>query len=379
MFLPIVLCDLDAAFLGFELLRHPQLAAAPVIVGGAAAQRGVVATASYEARAFGIRSGMATAEALRRCPHATFLPVDMRYYQEMSHRFRDVVTRGVAVWEPVALDEVYLDLNGQRESFPDTAAFACALQRSVQDELGLHCSVGASGGRALAKLACELLAKPGGVALLPPQEAHGVLGSRPVGVLPGIGPATEATLTRYGISTCGRLAALSDDLVVALLGQRGPVLRDLARGVDPSRPQVPGGPRSISVEETFATDLRGPDAPRSALVSLAWELGLRLGAEGLAPREVGLVWRTADFRDHSRQRTLAQPVRTRMELRLAALGLWQQADVRQPVRLLGIRAGHLVHRPRPLLPEDRLEAVLGDLEAQGRGLRPAALLRRDPR
>ena len=374
MFVPVVLCDLDAAYLGFELLRRPELRGRCVIIGGSPQRRGVVCTASYEARRFGVHSAMGTAEALRRCPEALVLPVDMPYYAQMAKRFRAVATRGVPVWEPVALDEVYIDLSGLERSLPDTAAFCADLRQRVRDELGLSCSVGASVGRALAKVVCELRAKPGGVALLPGEAAAGFLAPLPVGVLPGVGPQTDAALGRYGIRTCGQLALTPADWLTRLLGVRAEELRDLAAGIDLSRPRPPGPPKSLSVDETFASDLRSPVEVRRALAALSWELGARLAVEGLWPCAVGLHWRTSRFVDHSRQQTLPAPVQSRQALRAIALRLWQAADVREPVRLLGIQAGRLTARQGGLLPEDRLERVLGELEADGLRLVPASLL-----
>jgi len=374
MFLPVVLCDLDAAFLGFELLRRPELRGRPVVIGGTPEGRGVVATCSYEARAFGVRSAMSAAEAVRRCPSATFLPVDMPYYQGMSRRFREAVTRGVAVWEPVGLDEVYLDLRGQERECPDTDAFCRGIQRRVRDELGLPCSLGVSTGRSLAKLACELLAKPGRVALLPPEAAAGVLSGQAVHVLPGVGKATGDVLRRYGIHTCNDLAAAPDAAVAHWLGGRGAEIRDVARGIDHSRVVPPGPAKSLSVDETFTRDLSLPAETRLALVRLSWELGGRLAADGLSPREVGVRWRTPDFRDGSAQRTFTVPVTSRVDLRDAVLALWVERGTRRPVRLLGVHAGHLEPRRGGILPQDRLEGALAALEAGGHRIVPAALV-----
>lgn len=374
MFLPVILCDLDAAFLGFELLRRPELAHRPVIVGGTVERRGVVATASYEARAFGVTSGMSTAEALSRCKGAILVPVDIPYYRAMSERFRSVVTRGIAVWEPVALDEVYLNLEGQRSAFPDALALARSLQRAVREELGLACSVGCAPGRHLAKMACEFRGKPGGIGVLTAQEATAFLAPLPVGALPGVGPGSVKILERYGVRTCRDLAELSETTARRCLGQRGTLLRQLASGIDPSRPQPPGPARSMSVEETFPTDLSAPAEVHSALVRLSWELGSRLGSLGCSPREVAVRWRTVDFRDRSRQRTLPYPLQTRIDLRKAVLSLWSEAAVRGPVRLLGISAGRLESSTAPLLPDAHLEQTIRALEANGADLRPASLL-----
>ena len=377
LFLPVVLCDLDAAFLGFELLRRPELTGRPVIIGGPAEGRGVVATCSYEARAFGVRSAMPAARAARLCPGAVWLPVDMPYYRALSARFRAAATEGVAVAAPVALDEVYLALSDQRQIFPDTAAFCRDLQVRLRQGLGLSCSIGAAAGPRLAKLACELLAKPGRIALLPPGEAAATLAGHPAAALPGVGAASAARLARTGIHTCADLAAAPRALAAAALGSRAADLQDLARGQDGHRVTPPGPPRALSAEETFPRDLEaaGPEA-RQHLLRLAWQLGLRLAAAGVAPRRVGVRWRTPRFADGSLQRTFAQPLQSRLDLRRVACALWEQRPVAvAAVRLLGVEAGELQARRPGVLPADRLEEVLAELEAGGLALRPASLLR----
>jgi DNA polymerase-4 len=376
VFLPVVLCDLDAAFLGFELLRRPELAGRPVIIGGDVDARGVVATCSYEARAFGVHSAMSAAQAARRCPQAVWLPVDMPYYREMSGRFRAVATRGVAGVQPVALDEVYLDLGGQRHVFGAAEAFCRDLRERLQEELGLRCSIGAAAGPRLAKMACELWAKPGGIALLAPADAAARLAPQPVGVLPGVGEASAERLSRHGLRSCGDLAAAPPALVAALLGSRARDLRALAGGHDDQRVTPPGPPKSLSVEETFPRDLdaAGEEA-RHVLIRLAWQLGGRLARAGMAARRVGVRWRTAAFVDGSSQHTYAGPLRSRLDLRDGALALWAERAPRLGrIRLLGVEAGGLGPRQPGVLPPDRLERVLADLEAGGTPLVPASLL-----
>ena len=376
MFLPVVLCDLDAAFLGFELLRRPELAGRPVVIGGDAAARGVVATCSYEARAFGVHSAMSAAQAARLCPAAVWLPVDMPYYRTMSARFREVATRGVAVAQPVALDEVYLDLAGQRHAFPDTLAFCQELQARIHDELGLRCSIGAATGPRLAKLACEVWAKPGRIALLAAEEAEGRLAPQPVTAVPGIGSASAARLAQHGLRTCADLAAAPPAVARALLGARASDLQALAGGEDGHLVTPPGPAKSLSVEETFPTDLdaAGMDAQR-ALLRLSWQLGGRLAAAGRAPRRVGVLWRTERFIDGSVQRTFSLPVQSRLDLRAVAEALWRaRAPQLGRIRLLGVQAGELAPRQPGVLPPDRLEEVLAQLEAGGTPLWPASLV-----
>ena len=378
MFLPVVLCDLDAAFLGFELLRRPELAGRPVIIGGDAAARGVVATCSYEARAYGVHSAMSAAQAARLCPGAVWLPVDMPYYRTMSQRFREVATRGVAVTQPVAFDEVYLDLAGQQRTFPDVEAFCRDLQQRIRQELGLRCSVGAATGPRLAKLTCELWAKPGRIALLSAEEAASRLAPQSLAALPGIGEASVTRLARHGLRTCADLVAAPAALAAAVLGGRAADLQALARGADGRLVTPPGPAKSLSVEETFPRDLEAAGAEaRRVLVRLSWQLGGRLAAAGRVPRRIGVRWRTAALVDGSVQRTLTQPLQSRMDLRRVALMLWTERAPRLgPVRLLGVEAGGLEPRQPGVLPPDRLEEVLAELEADGTPVWPASLLGR---
>jgi DNA polymerase-4 len=341
---------MDAFFVSVELLRHPELRGRPVVVGGSGA-RGVVAAASYEARAYGVHSAMPGARARRLCPHATFLPGDHAHYSEVSARVMAIFRSVTPLVEPLSLDEAFLDVTGARRLLGPPAEIAAGIRRRVLDEEGLTCSVGISAVKFLAKLASEA-AKPKasptgpvpgrGVHEVAPGEELAFLHPLPVGALWGVGPATLAKLDGLGVRTVGDLAALPLAAVTASLGKgAGAHLHALANGVDP-RPVVPdAAPKSISHEETFAIDRTDPDQLAVEVVRFADAVGTRLRRAGLAGRTVSLKVRFGDFSTITRSTTVATPVDSGH--RLAALGreLLAGVDVSAGVRLLGLGVSQL--------------------------------------
>ena len=246
--------DIDAFFAAVEIHRRPELRGRPVVVGGDPHGRGVVATASYAARRFGIRSAMSAAEALRRCPEAVFLRPDMALYREWSARVWDLVGDAAAAVEVVGLDEGYLEL-------PDDGAAeaADAVRRAVAERIRLSCSLGVATCKVVAKVASDR-DKPGGVTVVAPGEEAAFLAPLPLRALPGVGPRTEERLARAGLATIGDLAALGDDALRGLVpGRFGEDLRRRARGVDP-RPvaAAPAERISVSAETTFERDVSDP-------------------------------------------------------------------------------------------------------------------------
>ncbi|HVM40818.1 MAG TPA: DNA polymerase IV, partial [Acidimicrobiia bacterium] len=249
--------DLDAFFASVEQLLDPALRGRPVVVGGTG-NRGVVAAASYEARAFGIGSAMPTARARRLCPHAVFVPPRIDVYQGYSERVFAVFADVTPLVEGLSLDEAFLDVAGAAHLFGPGPDVARLIRRRVKDEVGLVCSVGVATTKHLAKLA-SAAAKPDGLLVVEPGTELEFLHPLPVERLWGVGPATRSRLDRIGVKTVGDLAALGEDALVRALGAaHGRHLHALAHNRDP-RPVTPSRPtKSISAEETFARDLVAP-------------------------------------------------------------------------------------------------------------------------
>ncbi len=373
--------DLDAFFVAVEQARHPELRGMPVIVGGDPDGRGVVATASYEARVYGIFSGMALGLARRLCPHAIFLRGDYHEYERVSHAFHRILRDYSPLVEPGGLDEAYLDLTGCEPVMAAHCGLPAAspiaelavaaggdIRRRVREEVGLNASVGIASGRSLAKVASDA-AKPDGLLLVPAGMEAAFLAPRPVRDLPGLGPKAEAELARLGIRTLGQLAAMSETRLSALFGAWGPALGERARGIDPT--PVAGGrsaAKSVSREGTYAHDISERAVLRASLRGYAESVGAELRRSGVRARCVTLKLRYGDFTTISRSRTLKQPTQDDEELYRVGAELLEQALARdgRMVRLLGLGASQLADDAVQLslfdLRRKPLDALLGAID-----------------
>ncbi len=292
--------DLDAFFAAVEELEQPELREVPLVVGGDPHGRGVVATANYVARQFGIHSAMSCAEALRRCPHAVFLRPRKRLYSDYSRAVWDVVREVVPTVERTGMDEGYLDLT----EFRDGRAIAGAVQAAVRGSTSLSCSLGVGTCKVVAKIASDRR-KPGGITVVPPGREAEFLAPFAVRRLPGVGPRAEDRLNKAGVTTIGALASLSDEDLRGLLpGKLGPLLRDRARGIDPRPLETFSEAVSISAEETFAQDVAEPERLQAEVRRMADHVAERLRNAGQAGRTVTTKVRYPDFSIRSRSTTL---------------------------------------------------------------------------
>jgi len=351
--------DMDAFFASIEQLDHPEWRGRPVIVGAAPDRRGVVAAASYEARAFGVRSAMPSREAGRRCPQAVFVRPRMARYAEMSERVRGILRRFTPVVEPVSIDEAVLDATGTERLWGDGEALARRIQTAIREELGLSASIGVASNRFLAKIASDLH-KPGGRVVVPPDPAavREFLAPLPVGRLWGVGQVTERRLVAAGVRTIGDVQRAGVAGLMPLLGRpTAEWLFALAEGRD-DRPV--GGPeeeRSISREHTFETDCASRAAVEARLLELAADVGRRLREGGWYAGVLRLKVRWAPFRTVTRQRTVWPPLCDDFSLREHARALWCAEPMRQPVRLIGFGAAGLTRQPPSA---DLLESATGE-------------------
>jgi DNA polymerase-4 len=334
--------DMDAFFANAERLRHPELAARPVVVGGRGdpTQRGVVSSASYEARRHGVRSGMPLRTAWRRCPEAVFLPVDFAHYRELSERFKAALRELAESVEDAGIDEAFADLS-QVEGASE--ALARAIKARIREQTGLSCSIGIAPNKLLAKIASDL-EKPDGLTILGAGDLEARVWPLPTRALPGVGPRTEAKLRDLGASRVGELARLPLDALTDAFGPaRGAHLHRAARGIDES-PLVPHWePRSIGREITFEEDVDDPRAVASALRELVRDATARLRRDGLAGRVVGVKLRFADFETHSHAETLAAATEDPAALRKAAFRCLRRFSLGKKVRLVGVRIAGLEH------------------------------------
>ena len=328
----ILLIDMDAFFASVEQARRPELRGRPVIVGGSAEHRGVVSTASYEARACGVRTAMPMAQALRRCPEGVFLPVDMAAYKAVQQRLLAIYGRFTDLVEPVSIDEAFLDVTGSRRLFGSPQEIAAQIRRLTEEELGLSCSIGIGPTRLLAKLAAEL-EKPGGLTTLTPDDVHGRLRALPVGAISGIGPVTVKRLSALGIASIGELQDAPLPSLEASFARSAASLKELAFGGDdaPVRAERPA-PKSMGHEVTFARDTADPEFLRATLLDLADRVASDLRQEGCAGRTLVLKVRDSHFHTASRQRTL--PAATSATQVIYEVALVLLSELHEPGRLL---------------------------------------------
>ncbi|HZT91538.1 MAG TPA: DNA polymerase IV [Gaiellaceae bacterium] len=344
--------DLDAFFAAVEELEEPLLRTVPLVVGGDPHGRGVVATANYVARRFGIRSAMPAAEALRRCPHAVFVRPRHSLYRDYSREVWSTVREIVPTVEQAGIDEGYLDLGEVAASFDDARAVAEAVRAVVRARTRLSCSLGVAASKVVAKVASDRR-KPGGLTVVRPGREAPFLAPFPIRVLPGVGPRAEERLVAAGIARVGDLAELGDAALRALLpGKVGRELRDRARGIDPRPLEVSAERISISHEETFARDVGDRERLHDELRRQAERIGEHLRARGQVARTVTTKLRYPDFAIRTRSTSL--PVGTDDAGRIGdlACGLLDRAlrDRPGPLRLVGVGVSGLAEHVQLSLP-----------------------------
>jgi DNA polymerase-4 len=330
--------DLDAFFATVEELERPELAALPLVVGGDPHGRGVVATANYRARRYGIASAMACAEALRRCPQAVFVAPRMSIYRQYSREVWSIVREIVPTIEQAGIDEGYLELGEVASSFDEARAVAEALRAVVRARTRLSCSLGVASSKVVAKIASDRR-KPGGLTVVRPGSERRFLAPLAVRLLPGVGPRAEARLGVAGVETIGDLAGLEDsDLARVLPGKVGRIVRDRARGIDPRPLEVSVERISISSEETFARDVADLDRLHGELLRMAEGLARHLRDRKQTARTVTTKLRYPDFAIRTRSSSLEVGIDDAGRIGTLACGLLDRAlrDRPGPLRLVGV-------------------------------------------
>jgi DNA polymerase-4 len=354
--------DMDAFYASVELLRYPELRGKPLVIGGRrrAAQesgtfptlreykgRGVITTATYEARAFGVNSGMALMRAAKRAPDALLLPADFDEYRRYSRMFKEAARALAPEIEDRGIDEIYVDLTGlvPAGDWAQAKELARSIQDTVREATGLSCSIGIAPNKLLAKLASEL-DKPGGLTVLTEADIPSRVWPLPVRKINGVGPKAAARLEELGIRTVGELARADPALLVERFGEKhGSWMHEAANGRD-ERPVVTHSePKSISRETTFEDDLH-PVRDREALSRIFTELCARLAGDlerkGYAGRTIGLKLRYDNFKTLTRDCTLEAPTRDATAIRRAAGECLKRVPLERRIRLLGVRVGSLI-------------------------------------
>ncbi len=335
--------DLDAFFAAVEQRDHPELRGRPVVVGGDPGGRGVVSAASYEARAFGVRSAMPLRTAVALCPQAVFLPVRGHRYAEVSKQVMAILRRYTPVVEQVSIDEAFLDVAGTGSLHGTPERIAVAIRADIRDELGLAASIGVASSRLVAKIASDLR-KPDALVVVPAGTEADFLDPLPIGRLWGVGEKTRAVLADHGVRTIGDLARLPQDVLRRRLGEHGASLADRARGIDPTPVGVEADGKSVSHETTFEHDTRDHEVIETTLLALSEGVASRLRTGGLRASTIAVKVRDSDFVTRSRQVTLHDPTDQADTIYRVALDLARPLVRGIRVRLLGVAACGLTER-----------------------------------
>lgn len=340
---PIIHVDMDAFFASVEMRDHPEYKGKPVIIGGDPRRdvRSVVSTASYEARKFGVHSAMPLVQAWRLCPQGIFLRGNMARYAEVSRQIMEIFSRYTPLVEPLSIDEAFLDVTGCQGLFGPPQEIAKSIQKDINRELDLSCSVGVAPNKFLAKLASDLK-KPGGMTVIRPGEVEAVLHPLSIEKLWGVGEKTAVKLRNMGIDTIGQLACLPEKLLAAGFGKMGASLWHLARGEDIRSVETSREAKSISRETTFPRDINDLDVIRAVILELADDVACSLRRSSFLAGTVTLKLRYGNFETLTRQGALPAPSCLTMPIYTKALELFARVNTQgRGIRLLGVGTGGL--------------------------------------
>ena len=338
----ILHCDMDCYYAAVHMRDDPSLAGRPVVVGGDPAGRGVVASASYEARRFGIHSAMPAARAKRLCPEAVFLNPDFPRYRHESDRIFAIYREYTEAVETVSLDEAYLDVTDRLGASGTASQIAMEIRRRVREERALTVSVGVGPNCLIAKVASDVC-KPDGLKVVPPERVHGFLGPLPVRRLHGVGPATERALAGLGVATVAELRAQPLATLLQRFHSHGRTLYEFARGIDRRIVEPHQERKSLGTESTYREDLAHLEAMDEQLDAMAQEVADGLARRELAACTITVKARYPDFTTVTRSRTFPIPTADARRIASTAKALLRHSEAgRRTVRLLGVSASTLV-------------------------------------
>jgi len=332
--------DMDAFFAAIEIMDNPQLKGKTVIVGGSH-RRGVVSTASYEARRFGVHSAMPIFMAKEKCPHGIFLPVRMMRYKEMSRKIMGILENFTPLVEKVSIDEAYLDITGTEDLLGSPEQIARKIKEKILKETGLSCSIGIAPTKFLAKIASDMH-KPDGLTILPADEVDAILFRLPVEKIPGVGKRTLEDLRRHGIQTAGDLKRFSKVQLVERFGKFGLRLHEIARGKD-STPVVPLiKVKSISSEQTLSSDTSDFGFLKKQVTVHADIVARRLRKQGFKGRTITIKVKYSDFSTSTKSSTIVNAMDSSKAVSDTAIQLLENQPLRtKKVRLIGVGVSNL--------------------------------------
>ncbi|MBD8662355.1 DNA polymerase IV [Rhizobium sp. CFBP 8752] len=337
----IIHVDMDAFYASVEQRDNPDLRGKPLAVGGSAA-RGVVAAASYEARAFGVHSAMPSVTAKRKCPDLIFVPPRFEVYKSVSQQIREIFAEYTPLIEPLSLDEAYLDVTENLKGMEIATEIALEIRAKIKQVTGLNASAGISYNKFLAKMASDLN-KPNGQAVITPKNGPGFVESLPVKKFHGVGPATAERMKKYGIETGADLKSKSLQFLAESFGKSGPYFYGIARGIDERQVRPDRIRKSVGAEDTFVEDIDALDLATAELRPLAEKVWRHCEAHRISGKTVTVKIKYSDFTQATRSRTASLPYASVAEVLAAASGLLATVyPFRRSVRLLGVSLSSLV-------------------------------------
>ena len=348
-FSPVILhVDMDAFFAAIEIRDNPRLKGKPVIIGGDGL-RGVVSTCSYEARRYGVRSGMSSVQARRLCPEGVFVSAALREYVYTSACLQEIFERYTPMVEPFSIDEAFLDITGTERLYGGPEELAQAMKQEIKDRLRLTCSMGIAPSKYLAKLASGVQ-KPDGMTVMDRSVFRGIFFPRPVDALWGVGESTKRALNAKGIYTVGDLAKAEPDWVKKIFGKNGETLTVMARGTDDGevlRYRDMPHDKSMSHETTLSVDIQDPSLIKATILWLSDKVARRLRKGGYVGRTISVKVRSSDFSTITRSHTILRPTdRSDIIFHLALKMVPREYGMKYKVRLLGVRASRLERRSK---------------------------------
>lgn len=336
----IIHVDMDAFYASVEQRDNPQLRGQPVAVGGSAA-RGVVAAASYEARAFGVHSAMPSVTAKRKCPHLIFVPPRFEVYRQVSQQIRAIFAEYTPLIEPLSLDEAYLDVTENLKGMEIATEIATEIRARIKSVTGLNASAGISYNKFLAKMASDLN-KPNGQAVITPKNGPAFVEALPVKKFHGVGPATAERMKRHGIETGHDLKSKSLQFLQQHFGKSGPYFYGIARGIDERQVKADRVRKSVGAEDTFAQDIDALDAAQTELRPLAEKIWRYCEAHDITGKTVTVKIKYSDFTQATRSRTVPQGLSSiELVFEIADALLSSVYPFKRPVRLLGVTLSSL--------------------------------------
>lgn len=348
---------MDAFYASVEQLDRPDLRGKPVAVGGSR-DRGVVAAASYEARAFGVKSAMPSKIAAAKCPHLIFVKPRFDRYKELSHQIREIFFEYTDLVEPLSLDEAFLDVTENKVNNPSATLIAREIRQKIKERLGLNASAGVSYNKFLAKVASDIN-KPNGMAVITPDQAADFLEKLPIHRFFGIGKVTAEKMKNYGIHTGKDLKEKSLEFLASHFGKAGLQYYHIVRGIHESEVKPHRKRKSLSAETTFNEDIQEMEFLNQALEKIFDELALRIEKTNILGRTLTLKVKYADFSLQTRSKSLQYFIPL-SELLPMAFELLHQQEIEQPVRLLGLGISNLNVDTESLLLKSQLRIDFGD-------------------